>query len=235
MRLSGELLQRWDDDPDAGYRVGSPFTLWWSDAVSRSVSLATDSNYIACLEYLDRALTYTVHATQSDLRSSPAGLQAVMQAMECWSVCEVRHAPVAEGTFDLEDLEQAFLLVAFQFDSVMGSERWSALLQAWFISKLAVVRSRIELGQNDVALIAEVVAEGEDTDLDSLESLHWVLSMLDWFRLEDAARDVGVDVETLHDSVTRIERELRAVVPRLRRAGAVVANPKAPRSFWWRH
>lgn len=233
-RLSSEMLRLWDEDPDAGYRVDSPFTKWWSSVVERSVATELDVHYGACVRALDSAMTETIHATQSDIRSSANGLRNLMRAMELWRDCDSRLVPSAPGTFDLEDLDQAILLLAFQFDVVIGTPKWISFFDDWFAERFKSIRRVVELGQRPIAVVKGVVDEGEDPELHALDDVHWVLAMLEWLRLEDSRRDLGFDLEELHESVGQLENQLRPVLPRLRSAKAIHTDKLAPKSFWWR-
>lgn len=234
-RLSPELLRFWDEDPDAGYRVESPFTKWWSNVVQRSVNAATDAHYRACVRSLDAALTDTIHATQSDIRSSANGLRNLMRAMELWRECDPRRVPSDPGTFDLEDLDQAILLLAFQFDAVIGTPKWISFFDAWFAERFETIRQVIELGRRPLGVVKGVVEEGEDPELYALDDVRLVLGMLEWFQLEDPGRQLGLDLEKLERSVEELETQLRPVLSNLRSGKAVQPDELAPKSFWWRH
>lgn len=234
-RLSEEFLRQWDGDLDAGFRHDSPFTVWWSRIVQISISESINNRYTECVKALEDALSYTVRGTQSDIGYVPLGLSRTMRAMELWRGCDANSVPNNPEALDLEDLDQAILLIAFQFDSVMGTDKWVSCLDRWFEASVREVRLQIALGAQTVEVINQAIDEGEETNLDTLDDAHWVLSMLEWLKLEDPRRDVGIDLIAVGDSLTDLEEDLRPVLPNLRRAGEVMPDPLAPRSFWWRH
>lgn len=234
-RVSERMLELWDQDEDAGFVSSSRFTRWWTSLVERSSLASKDIFYRRCVASLDLALIYSVHATQSDIRSMPDGLSYTMQAMELLQSCDARMIPADAQTFDLEDLDQATLLVAAQFDSVIGTDEWTACLQQWFERVARTTRRRILLGAQSVEVIRGVIDEGEDIELESLDQAHWVLAMLEWLKMDDPSRDLGLDLDELQDALSQLTSELRPVLPNFRRAGAVARDSLAPKSFWWRH
>ena len=234
-RVSAELLRRWDEDPDAGFGRDSSFTSWWSQLVKVSIENSVDETYAACVHALKAALSYTVRATQSDIGYLPLALSYTMRAMELWRGCDSRAVPSNPGAFDLEDLDQAILLVAFQFDAVVGTDEWVSCLDEYFGTVFRTVGKRIALGAEPVETIRQAIDDGEETDLDDLDHAKWAIGMLEWLKLEDPRRNIGINLGAVHESLLDLEDRLRPVLRNLRRAGAVSRDPLSPRSFWWRH
>lgn len=240
-RVSAELLKRWNSDNHSPLvSAESQFDTWWSELVVRSIAGSEDGSwYQICIGLLDDALESTMHATQSNELHAYTGLSKTMQAFESFYNIDVRSIPSDPQTFDVEDIQQTLLLIAFQYDSIMGTDLWAQNLRTHFDSAIADVRRLIAVSNQDIDAIRDYAdfsdaAYGYDA-LASLDNIHWVIGMLEWLKLEDPRREIAVDLTEWKERVDRLESDLRPGIKKLRRGGVAFIDQSAPARFWWRH
>lgn len=179
-----------------------------------------------------------MQATQSDQKFAHSGLAYTMQALEAFQNIDTRSIPSDPRTFDADDLQQALLLTAFQFDSIIGSDEWLQGLQAWFDESTTLIRDLASISQDSLSAIQDYAEYsgaiyGYDA-LDHLDNLHWVIGMLDWLKWEDPRRNIGVDIAAWKNIVASVERDLRPGIKKLQDGGVAFKDKKAPARFWWR-
>lgn len=239
-RISDELLQRWNDDLHSPLiSAESTFDPWWSDLISRSLKNSSEDDWYAiCVGLLDSAMESTMQATQSEVRYAYTGLSETMQALEAFQNIDTRSIPSRPDTFDVEDLQQTLLLIAFQFDSIIGSEGWINGLQDTFRSSTETIKELIRVSRMTLEEIKDY-AEYSDAnygydELAHLDNLHWVIGMLEWLKLEDPRRSIQVDLIAWKAQAASLEQDLRPGLKKLQEGGVAFKDKFAPDRFWWR-
>lgn len=240
-RLTDEILERWAADPNHAYEANSPFTVWWADIVRFSTEGSKDAAYTMCVESLDGALYDTIYSLYDVYPRAPRALAGLMRAMELWRGCDARVVPDDLKTLDLRDISQMLYICLFQFDLYIGPDselenrrKWEGALNSWFEIRCQYVRTATILATLPVEEARERVEYEDDYYFDSLDEITWVINMLEWYKLDDPRRDLGVNLLAWQRQVAEYESELRPQLRHLRQAGLAAPDKWAPRRFWWR-
>lgn len=233
--ISAEIIQRWADDPDAGFDADSPFTAWWRDIVARSAKASDDEGYRECVRAVDDSLIQTVRATQSNIRHAPRALICLMRAIELFRGVDIVAVPSKGGLLDLGDLEQAIFLIAYQFDGVMGDRAWVVAMDAFFAHAEKMTNELIDATRCHSAEGIGSFYDSEDP-LMYLDQLYMVIRMLEWFVADDVHRDIGVDLVDYRQRFAELERGIEAGFSVLQASGIDLEYQDAPSwEPWWRH
>ncbi|GAB3608360.1 hypothetical protein GCM10027414_04850 [Humibacter ginsengiterrae] len=239
-RLTEEMLRRWDEDPDAGYEANSPFTLWWDDVIDRSVVGSEDDAYTRCVRGLRGALYETMYSLY-EVAHAPSALSDVIKGLEMLRGCDVRLVPDDPNTLDLQDISQMLYLLIYQMDVFIGADAagqaradWADAFANWYHMRCEYVKTAVALSSKSADEIREYVEYEDDYYFDSLDELTWVINMLEWYKLDDPTRDIGIDLDAWRRQLVEFEEKLRPRLTHLRKAGLAYPDMWAPRRFWWR-
>lgn len=239
-RLTEQMLRRWDDDPDAGYEANSPFSVWWSNVVDKSMAGSKDDTYARCVQNLRGALYETMYSLY-DVGHAPSALSSVIEAMELLRGCDMRLIPDDPDTLDLQDISQMLYILIYQMDVFVVADAtpaaradWTEALRSWYETRCEYVNTAVNLSHRSVAEIREYVEYEDDYYFEALDQLMWVINMLEWYKLDDPKRDIGIDLADWQHQLAEYEATLRPRLAHLRKGGLAQPDRWAPRRFWWR-